>query len=570
MYWAEEGVAGFDLALQAQPDLILMDINLPGLSGFELTSKFRNQDEFKDTPIIALTAKTQKSDRETALVAGCNGFIPKPIDPFSFVSQIKTYLSGHHERLDKGAEGRALRKFNVHLLEHLEEQLQEAHEYNRKLTETQQILETTNKGLNRLVALSQGILSEHDTWQIAKKVMHSLFLEIPCDSFAMYFRHPSNSYWEGLRLVEGELEQAPVLQEAHPFIQKLHYLDTNEGWLYGPALLAMPIWIEGYQLDIWLHNSQPCLLLYLDRKNQGPPHAFWAFDRTSDRPFLPIEFEMVQLFGRLAQICHENAEMIREMDEKTKALGTSYEHLEHAYRDLQKAKTELQAKEREDAIKDLFINTAEYLKDPVETLNQCSHFLAQSLQPDDAQTKQALQDLNQAANQVESVFQGLLRRTRPDTTSLPEWIDLESLAKDEIAFMEVEGLLPAGQMQIDINLFGARVYGICSDFTRLLRTMVVNSIPAQESLPLNRHFRAWREENYVYLQIQDNAGTIHPKAIELAFEPFQGQREAMPGARSPHAGLPQCLQVLSTYGGSIDLKNTEDGVLLKATIALGM
>jgi hypothetical protein len=72
------------------------------------------------------------------------------------------------------------------------------------------------------------------------------------------------------------------------------------------------------------------------------------------------------------------------------------------------------------------------------------------------------------------------------------------------------------------------------------------------------------------LQMQDSAGTIHPKAIELAFEPFQGQRESMPGARAPHPGLPPCLPTLSTFGGSIDLKNTEDGVLLKATIALGM
>jgi hypothetical protein len=547
-----------------------MDINLPGLSGFELTSKFRNQPELKDTPIIALTAKTQKTDRETALVAGCNGFIPKPIDPFNFVSQIKTYLSGHQERLDKGAEGRALRKFNVHLLEHLEQQLREAHEYNQKLIETQQILETTNKGLNRLVALSQGIMREYDTWQIAKKVMHSLFLEIPCDSFTMYFRHPSNSYWEGLHLVEGELEQAPVLQDNHPFIQKLHYLDTNEGWLHGPPLLAMPIWIEGYQLDIWLHNSQPCLLLYLDRKNQGIPHAFWAFDRTSDRPFLPIEFEMVQLFGRLAQVCHENAEMVREMDEKSKALSTSYEHLEHAYRDLQKVKTELQTKDREEVVKDLFIKTAEHLKEPVETLNHGCQFLIQSLNPEDLQTKHTLQDISLAATQVEAVFQGFLRRTRPDTISLPEWIDLESLIRNEIAFMEVEGLLLANQMQIDINLFGARIYGIYSDFTRLLRVMVINSIPSQESLSQLRQFRVWREESHVYLQIQDNAGNIHPKAIELAFDPFQGQRESMPGARSPHASLPQCLQTLSTYDGSIDLKNTEDGVLLKAMIALGM
>ncbi|MDR0498994.1 MAG: response regulator, partial [Holophagales bacterium] len=279
MYWAEEGTAGIELAVRVRPDLILMDINLPGLSGFELTSKLRNQLGFKEIPIIAITAKTQRSDRETALVSGCNGFIPKPIDPFNFVSQIKNYLEGRQERLDKGAEGRALRQFNVQLLEHLEQQLHEACEANQKLTDTQQVLEIKNKSLTRLLSLGKDILHEYDIWQLFKKILHSLFLEVPCDFFAVYLQHSSASYWEGLRLVGDELEQAPVLQEEHPFIQKVLGLETEDDWLQGPSLLAMPVWTDGYHLDIWQINGQPCLLLYLDRKNEGTLRGFWAFDR---------------------------------------------------------------------------------------------------------------------------------------------------------------------------------------------------------------------------------------------------------------------------------------------------
>jgi len=99
MHWAEEGIRGFEMALELKPDLVLLDINLPGLSGFEVATKFRQHPELKRTPIIALTAKTQKSDRETALVAGCDGFIPKPIDPFAFVRQVEGYLGGRRERL---------------------------------------------------------------------------------------------------------------------------------------------------------------------------------------------------------------------------------------------------------------------------------------------------------------------------------------------------------------------------------------------------------------------------------------------------------------------------------------
>ncbi|MCL1908569.1 MAG: response regulator [Holophagaceae bacterium] len=569
MYWAEEGLAGFDLALQVRPHLILMDINLPGLSGFELTSKFRSYPEFKEVPIIALTAKTQKTDRETALVAGCNGFIPKPIDPFNFATQIKNYIEGRQERLDKGAEGRALRKFNVHLVEQLEQQLAEARESNQKLVEAQRVLEATNKSLTRLISLSQSIMSEHDTWQLSRKALHSLFLEVPSDSFTLYLRHSSNSYWEGLHLVGTELEEAPVLQDSHPFIQKLIGMDANDGWIQGPALLATPIWTDGYQLDIWQHNAQPCLLLFPGRKKQGTIRGFWAFDRTSDRPFTPLEFEMIRLYGRLVLVCCENAELVQEMEEKTKALGTSYEHLERTYTELQRAKTELHEKDRQAVVKDLFVKTANHLKEPVETLNlSCQSILREHQQKGDP-SGQALLQLSQAATQIEAVFQSLLRRTQSETANFPEWIDLEGLVRDEIAFMEVEGLLQPNHMQLNIDLSGTRIYGIYSDFARLLRGMALNALPDPKTHSPQILFGAWREENTIHLELRDSSGIIHPKAIEKAFEPFQGQREPLPGTRNPHPILPQCRQVLATYGGSIDLQSTENGAIIKATIALG-
>ena len=569
MYWAEEGAAGFETAEKVHPNLILMDINLPGLSGFELTSKFRSQPEFRDTPIIALTAKTQKSDRETALVAGCNGFIPKPIDPFNFVSQIRTYLGGRQECLDKGSEERALRHFNVHLLEHLEQRLQESQEANQRLLEAQQVLETANRSLTRLLILGQNILRESDPWQLIKRVLRSLFLEVQCDSFTVYLQHPSNSYWEGLRLIDGELEQAPVLQNDYPFIQKLLSLETGNGWIQGSSLLAAPIWTEGYQLDIWQINGQPCLLLHMDHKNEGALRGFWAFDRTSNRPYLPMEIEMVRLYGRLAQVCQENAEMIQEMDEKSKALGVSYEKLERAYRDIQRVKTELKEKDRQTAIQSLSVKIADHMKDPIAALNQYTQFILHSLQPDDDMIRQALLTLSQTADQARTLLQVLLRSIQPQTSNLPEWVDLENLLKEEIALMEVEEIIKPGQLRMEMDLSGTRIFGIYSDFVFLARTMALNSTLTPETSSLPILLKAWREENDVHLEIEDYAGPIHQQVIEQAFEPFRGQREPVPDIRATHPGLPQCRQILTIYNGSIELKNTDQGAILKVIIALG-
>jgi CheY-like chemotaxis protein len=569
MHWAEEGTAGFELAMQVAPDLILMDMNLPGLSGYELTSKFRGHPDFGATPIIAITAKTQKSDRETALVSGCNGFIPKPIDPFNFVSQVNAYLAGRQEKLDKSTEGRALRHFNVQLIEHLEQQLHEAHETNQKLMETQQVLERTNKSLVGLISLGQDLMLEYDPWLLIKRILSALFLEVNFDAFVVYLQHSSGTYWEGLRLEDNELLQAPDLPSAHPFIQKLYETETNDEWIRDSSLLALPIWTDGYQLDIWQSNGQPCLYLNINRNNKHI-RGFWACDRKIAHPFLPLEFEMIRLYGRLAKVCLENTDMISQMDEKSKALSASYESLESTYAELQKAKTELHEKDRQTMLKDLFSKIANHLREPILDLNKNCQLVLQSVPANDAKTKQALSSISRFTNQVRGLFQALMRRTLPETGNKPEWIDFESLLRDEMAFMEVEGQLGQENLHSEINLFGARVYGIYSDFAGLLRTMALNSIPTLEAQRLPRQLKAWREENDIFLEITDSAGKFHPQAIERAFQPFQGQSEPFPGPRVPHSGLPLCLQMLATYDGNFELENTENGIAQRVRIALGV
>jgi K+-sensing histidine kinase KdpD len=209
-----------------------------------------------------------------------------------------------------------------------------------------------------------------------------------------------------------------------------------------------------------------------------------------------------------------------------------------------------------------------HLEDPVSSLSQNSQFILDSLQTDDGPTRQALLDINKTANKTKALFRVLMRSAQPDTGSLPDWIDLETLFKDEIAFMEMEGLIQPNKMQMDINLFGARIYGIFSDFTQLLRAMVLNSAPTPETSSLPRQLRGWREKNNVCLEIQDCAGPIHRQAAEQAFEPFKGQMESIDAFRTPYPGLPTCRQVLNTYGGSIELKSTEQGAILSVTIAL--
>ncbi|MGO9852745.1 MAG: response regulator [Steroidobacteraceae bacterium] len=77
---------------QRIPDLILMDIALPGMDGLSLTRRLKSEDRFRRVPVVALTASAMRGDEEKALAAGCAGYITKPIDTRAFSRQIGEFL----------------------------------------------------------------------------------------------------------------------------------------------------------------------------------------------------------------------------------------------------------------------------------------------------------------------------------------------------------------------------------------------------------------------------------------------------------------------------------------------
>lgn len=90
---AGDGQQAIEQAKAHKPDLILMDINLPTLSGYETTQRLREMEDFKETPIIAVTALSMTGDRQKALEAGCTDYVSKPLDPFKFMDTVRKYLS---------------------------------------------------------------------------------------------------------------------------------------------------------------------------------------------------------------------------------------------------------------------------------------------------------------------------------------------------------------------------------------------------------------------------------------------------------------------------------------------
>lgn len=92
MVIAVDGEQAVDLARSEAPDLILMDISLPGLDGWEATRRLKTMPETRSIPIIALTAHAMAGDREKSLAAGCNDYDTKPIDFRRLLEKIQDFL----------------------------------------------------------------------------------------------------------------------------------------------------------------------------------------------------------------------------------------------------------------------------------------------------------------------------------------------------------------------------------------------------------------------------------------------------------------------------------------------
>jgi two-component system, cell cycle response regulator DivK len=90
---AADGLRGIEMACSLSPDLILLDIQLPGMDGYQVARSIRELDNLRETPVVAVTSYAMVGDRERALAAGCDAYMEKPIDPDTFVAQVEACLA---------------------------------------------------------------------------------------------------------------------------------------------------------------------------------------------------------------------------------------------------------------------------------------------------------------------------------------------------------------------------------------------------------------------------------------------------------------------------------------------
>jgi signal transduction histidine kinase/CheY-like chemotaxis protein len=128
---AEDGLSGVEAAVREEPALILLDVNLPGIDGYEVVAVLKSFPALTNTPVVALTAYAMEGDRQRTLVAGCDGYIQKPIDVDTFPRQVEEFLHGKREHVEEREQGAYLRELNQRLVHRLVNQVEELKRLNQ-------------------------------------------------------------------------------------------------------------------------------------------------------------------------------------------------------------------------------------------------------------------------------------------------------------------------------------------------------------------------------------------------------------------------------------------------------
>ena len=180
---AEDGLAGIEAAIREEPALILLDINLPGVDGYEIVAILKSFPNLASTPVIAVTAYAMQGDRQRTLVAGCDGYIQKPIDVDAFPLQVAEFLGGKRERVESHDEGVYLRELNQRLVYRLLNQVEELKRLNQHFVRRASQLEDLHRSM-------EDITSELGVAGMLEKLLGELARAIGSTSLSVELSEP--------------------------------------------------------------------------------------------------------------------------------------------------------------------------------------------------------------------------------------------------------------------------------------------------------------------------------------------------------------------------------------------
>jgi signal transduction histidine kinase/CheY-like chemotaxis protein len=577
---AKDALSGIELALDTHPDLILLDINLPDLSGREIAARLRSL--LPDTPLVALTADTSPGARERALAAGFWGFLTKPIVIDTFEEQIRAYLQGKRETLPDSA--RYVQLFQAEIVERLETKVREL----SKIADRNQFLHEHNQVIIAELQRRQRLLEG------AARVVHNIAsildlqallrttVDIICEEYEFYYAGiffiDDARQWLVLKAGRGAAGAAMLKNDFR--------LPINSHSMVGRAVVDRKAHIA---LDV---DQEPGRfrnpLLFETRSEVSLPlivkeHVLGALTVQSQQlnAFSEDDLTALQVLADQVAIAIQNAQLLEDLDAANRELlrQTTFEAIATAAGEAihwvgNKAAPVMPAAERvREDIVDLIavVEALLELPDDQRTAAPYWRIWQAALQEVQAQgldlKKRATRLASLSERQLQS-FGGLgsiledldiISRSADVILSIKEdMIGPARLAHPDLLYLEpflqevVTGMAwPPGVVQTDFAPNLPPVYADARQMGNVFNNLLKNAWEALEGRPdptiWVSAFPA-RDPDFVQIQVKDNGPGIPPDMLDKIWVSFFTTKAGRGGTG---LGLFSCMEIVRQAGGNI-------------------
>jgi len=489
---AEDGLSGIEAAIRETPALILLDINLPGVEGYEVVGILKSFPKLANTPVIAVTAYAMEGDRQRTLVAGCDGYIQKPIDVDAFPSQIREFLHGKRERVEEREEGHYLRELNQRLVYRLLSQVEELKRLNDHFVRRAGQLEELHQAV-------RGVTSELGVTTLLERMLPALATALGSRSLTVELAGAS----------EARVTAAGDRSEQRPSVLAGSGRETAAGW--AEVEWKQPLALQGRSLGT------------LIARHVVPPGA------KSD------EEQLLKIVANQVAIAVENARL--------------YEGLKEQMNELRRTQAQLVQSAKLAAIGELAANIAHEINNPLTAVLGFASYLAERvgegqpmreeldlIQEEAARARDIVRDLLDFSRQREFAVEpadlnlvlqqtlGMVRRQgRLDNVSVNEVYAPElPLAEIDIARMK----------QVFLNIVNNAVYAMSSGGSLTVQTRAV--------------------DDSIQVDFTDTGTGIAPENLSRIFDPFFTTKPAVSGTG---LGLSVSLGIVQSHGGVIEVRS---------------
>jgi len=503
---AADGLAGIEIARREHPDLILMDLRIPGLDGYELTTRLKAV--APEVPIVALTADTSPEARARALAAGCDGYIAKPIQAERLLREVEEFLAGRRDELAEGERETHLRAYQQRLVERLEQKVR--------------LLSQANERLTALLETSREISSTLDLQAILKLIATRAQNLLDADDSDLYLLNQDTQRLEPVVCLGAHAQETQAIS-----------LALGEGITGWVARTGQPEIVNRADLDPRAKHVpgtpwEPESLLCVPLLSRGKVIGVMRLSRRGERGFSQEDLRFLVSLAHHASIAIENARLFENLRmaqerivraEKLRALGQMASGVAHDFNNL------------------------------LSVILARTGLLLQVVKDEEA--RHDLRRIQQAAQDGAEIVRRIQLFGRPDAPRCFVPVDLNEIVRDAVAVTKPKwhSRERVGTAPIQVHTHLADLPSIQGNPAELREVLINLIFNAVEAMPEGGELVIRTEplEKGVRLIVQDTGMGMSDEVKRRLFEPFFTTK----GAEGTGLGLSVAYGIVTWHGGTI-------------------